>query len=185
MVQNEQDQARAGGVSRHGKVLRDFKSDLIRIGTGNAVTPGPRGGGYAGDRCRICRRSEGAFRLGKGRNQVVEALTREPELHVADIFSGAANDNFFFIIRKARRLHLGDPDCHSLPSPWGQPDAVDLDKPDFLGNPQTLAKQSGLCHGQTAFVTVKLQVRALRSTLDAAGPGLPSAAQDRTIWKPT
>src|SRR5258706_6373960 len=185
MVENEQDQARAAGVSRHGKVLRDFKSDLIRIGAGAAVTLGRGSGSRTGNSSRIGRRSERAFRLGKGRNQVVEALTREPELHVADIFSAAANDNFFFVVREARRLHLGDPDCHSLPSPWGQPDAVDLDKPDFLGNPQTLAKRSGLCHGQTAFVTVKLQVRALRSTVDAAGPGLPSAAQDRTIWKPT
>src|SRR5438128_2202027 len=125
MVENEQNKAPAAGVSRHGKVLRDFKSDLVRIGAGAAVTPRRGSGGRAGNNSGIGRRSEGAFRLGKGLNQVVEALTREPELDVTDVFSAAANDDFFFVVREARRFHLADPDCHSLPSPWDQPDAVD------------------------------------------------------------
>src|SRR5712692_2866244 len=113
MVEDKQDQPSAAGVSRHGKILRDFKSDLVRIGTGTTVAPGRGSGGRAGDNSGIRRRSEAAFRPGKGLNQVVEALTRKPELDVADIFSAAANDDFFSVIREARRLHLADPDCHS------------------------------------------------------------------------
>ena len=45
--------------------------------------------------------AEGAFRPDKGVHQIVEALTRKPELHVADIFSVAANDNFFFVVGEA------------------------------------------------------------------------------------
>src|SRR5713226_2567900 len=118
MVENEQDQPPAAGVSRHRKVLRDFKSDLVRIGIGTAVALGGRNGGCVGNSRGIGGRSERAFCSGQGVNQVVQALTREPELHVADISSAAANDNFFFVVREARRLHFADPDCHSLPSPW-------------------------------------------------------------------
>src|SRR5438874_11400570 len=121
MVENEQDQAPAAGVSRHRKVLRDLNSDLVRIGAGAAVTLGPGSGGYVGVDRGIGRRRKGGFRPHKGVDQIVEALTREPQLDVTDIFSGAANDNFFFVVREARRLHLADPDCHSLPSPWNQP----------------------------------------------------------------
>jgi len=70
----------------------------------SARTAGTAAGGGSGGRAGnsgIGRRSEGAFRLGKGLNQVVEALTRKPELHVADIFSVAANDNFFFVVGEA------------------------------------------------------------------------------------
>src|SRR5881398_1631571 len=101
MVENEQDQAPAAGVSRHRKILRDLESDLVRIGAGAAVTLGPGSGGYVGVDRGIGRRSEAAFRPQEGVNQIVEALTREPQLHVADIFSGAANDNFFFVVREA------------------------------------------------------------------------------------
>jgi hypothetical protein len=68
---------------------------------------------------------EGAFRPNKGVNQTIEAFTRKPELHVADIFSAAANDNFSFVVRETRRLDLVDPDCHSFPLPLDPPDAVD------------------------------------------------------------
>jgi hypothetical protein len=125
MVENEQDQAAAAGVSHYRKILRDFESDLIRIGTGTAIALGRGSGGYTGHGCGIGRWLERAFRPDKGVNQAIEAPTREPELDVPDIFPGAANDNFFFVIREARRLHLVDPDCHSFPSPRDQPDPVD------------------------------------------------------------
>jgi hypothetical protein len=125
MVENEQDQAPAARVSRHRKILRDFESDLIRIGTSTAIAPGRGSGGYAGDKTGIGRGLKGAFRPDKRVNQTIEALTREPELDVPDIFPAAANDNFSFVVREARRLDLVDPDCHSFPSPWDQPDPVD------------------------------------------------------------
>src|SRR5258708_3955937 len=144
MVENEEDQAAAAGVGRHCKVLRDFESDLIRIGTGTAVTLRRGSGDWAGDRSGTRRRSERAFRLGKGRKQVVEAFARELEPHVADIFSAAANDNFFFVVREARRLPLGDSDCHSLPPP-SLTKPVDRNRPGLLRDPPTLPKRSGLC----------------------------------------
>src|SRR4051812_21771615 len=113
MVKNEQDQPTTAGVSRHCKILRDFKSNLIRIGTGTTVTRGRGNGGSAGDKAGINRWCEGAFRSDKGVDQSVEALTRKPKLHVAGIFSAAANDHFFLVVGQRRRLHLCDPDCHS------------------------------------------------------------------------
>src|SRR6266851_4940907 len=119
MVENEQDQAPAAGISRHRKILRDFESDLIRIGTGTAIALGRGSGGYAGDETGISRWLKGAFRPDQGVNQTIEALTRKPELDVPDIFPAAANDNFSFVVREARRLNLVDPDCHSFPLPLG------------------------------------------------------------------
>jgi hypothetical protein len=121
VVENEQDQPPAAGVSRHRKILRDFKSDLIRIGTGTAVTPGRGNGSSVSDRSGISRWSEGAFRLDKGVNQIVEALTRKPKLHIADIFSAAANNYVFLVVREARSFHLRDPYCHLL-----APQAINL-----------------------------------------------------------
>src|SRR5258707_12082944 len=117
MVENKQDQPPAAGVSRHGKVLRDLKPDLIRIGTGAALALGLRSGSDLGDRGRDGRWSETAFRPDEGADQIIEALSRKPQLHVADIFSAAANDNFSFVVGEARRLYLRDSYRHSLPSP--------------------------------------------------------------------
>src|SRR2546423_5495903 len=125
MVENEQDQSAAARVSRHRKILRDFKFNLIRIAGGVTVALGRGNGGYAGDGGGIGRWSQRAFRPDKGVNQIIQALTREPKLQVTDIFAAAANDDFFLVVREARRLHLRDPDCHSLPSRWDQPNAVD------------------------------------------------------------
>src|SRR5258708_1258738 len=135
MVENEQDQAAAARVSRHRKILRDLESDLIRIGSSTAIALGRGSRGYLGDKTGIGRWLEGAFRPDQGVNQTIEALTRKPELDVPDIFPAAANDNFSFVVREARRLNLVDPDCHSLPSPWDQPDAVDCSSPCLFRDP--------------------------------------------------
>src|SRR5216684_3064322 len=150
MVENEQDQAAAARVSCHRKILRDLESDLIRIGSSIAIAPGRGSGGYAGDKTGICRWLEGAFRPDKGVNQAIEALTRKPKLDVPDIFPAAANDNFSFVVREARRLNLVDPDCHSFPLPWDQPDAVDCNLPGLPRDPVKLAKRDSPCHGQIA-----------------------------------
>src|SRR5437762_10395931 len=109
MVENEQHQAPAGGVSRYRKILRNFKSDLIRISTRPAVTLRCGNGRRVGDRSDTRRWPEGVPRPDKGIHQIVEALTRKPELDVTNVFSVAAKDHFFFVVREARRLHLGDP----------------------------------------------------------------------------
>jgi hypothetical protein len=80
MVKNQQDQAPAARVSRHRKILRDFESDLIRIGASTAITLGRGSGGYGGDNPGISRWLEGAFSRGPGVNQTIEALTRELKL---------------------------------------------------------------------------------------------------------
>src|SRR5437879_3920589 len=156
MVENEQDQPPAARVSRHPKILRDFESNLIRIGTSTAITLGRGSGGYARDKTGISRWFEDAFRPDKGINQTIEALSRKPKLDVSDIFSAAANDNFSFVVREARRLNLVDPDCHSFPSPWDQPDRVDCSSPGLLRDPVTLAKRSSLCHGQIAVRSIQI-----------------------------
>src|SRR5439155_10190138 len=114
MVENEQHQPPAGRVSRHRKILRDFNSNLVRIGTGAAVTLGRGSGSYVGNQRGISRPPGAAFRSDKGVNQIVEALTGKPELHVADIFSAAIDDYFFVVVGDARRFYLRNPDCHSL-----------------------------------------------------------------------
>src|SRR5437660_4390178 len=101
MVENEQDQSPTAGISRNGKVLRDFKADLIRVGTGTTVGLRGGNGSAVGDKFGMGRGFESAFRPNKRLYQIVEALTRKPELHVADILSVAANDNFFFVVGEA------------------------------------------------------------------------------------
>src|SRR6266404_18863 len=115
VVENDQNQAPAARVSRHRKIPRDFESNLIRIGAGATVTLGRGSGGYVGDGIGIGRWFERAFRADKSVDQIVETLARKPDLHVTNIFSTAANNNLSFVVREARRLHLGDPDCHSFP----------------------------------------------------------------------
>src|SRR5882724_7399326 len=117
MIENEQDQPPAGGVSRHGKVLRDFNSNLIRIGTGPAVTLGRGSASAVGNKSGIRRWSEAAFRADEGINQIVEALTRKPELHVADIFSAAIDYYLLLVVGEAGRFNLGNSYCHSFRSP--------------------------------------------------------------------
>jgi len=98
MVENEQDQPPATGVSRHGKVLRDLKSDLIRIGAGTAVTLRRGSGGCAGTTAELADGSRLPFAWARAASGH-RGTQRNLSFHVADIFSGAADDNFFLSSR--------------------------------------------------------------------------------------
>jgi hypothetical protein len=76
----EQYQPPAAGVSRYRKVLRDFKANLIRIGTGTTLALCRGNASAVEDKSGIGGWSEGAFRPGQSLHQIVEALKRKPKL---------------------------------------------------------------------------------------------------------